>query len=143
MQHFTPLPSLIGGVLIGASAAGLLLLTGHIAGITGIAGALVRPGEKDRGWRGLFLAGLVVGGVLFALVRPAAFEVGIQRSTGALAAAGLLVGFGARLGGGCTSGHGVCGIGRLSPRSVVATLTFIATGALATFVVNHLLGGAI
>jgi hypothetical protein len=141
MYHFTPFASLLGGALIGLAASVLMLFTGRVAGVTGIAGGLFRPVQGDLSWRLLFIAGLVAGGVVLTLVSPAAFHVGIDRSLGALAVAGLLVGFGARLGSGCTSGHGVCGLSRLSRRSLVATLTFMATGALSVFVVVHLLGG--
>ncbi len=141
MYHFTPFASLLGGALIGLAASMLLLFSGRVAGITGITGGLVRPAAGDLSWRLMFIAGLVAGGAVLLLVSPGAFHVGIHRSFAALAVAGLLVGFGARLGSGCTSGHGVCGLSRLSRRSLVATLTFMATGALAVFVVVHLLGG--
>ncbi len=141
MYHFTPFASLLGGALIGLAASVLLLFTGRVAGISGIAGGLFGGARGDVSWRLVFLAGLVAGGFVVFLVSPGAFHVGVDRSLGALALAGLLVGFGARLGGGCTSGHGVCGLGRLSRRSLVATLTFIATGAVSVFVVVHLLGG--
>lgn len=144
MENFTPVASTIGGMLIGLSAAMLLLFSGRIAGISGIVGGLLtRPPRSEVVWRLLFLAGLVVGGVAMALLQPGLFAMEIDRSVWALAAAGLLVGFGTRLGNGCTSGHGVCGISRMSPRSIAATLTFMATGAISVFVVNHLLGGAL
>lgn len=141
MYHFTPFASLLGGALIGLAASLLLLFTGRVAGISGITGGLFRPGHGDLSWRLVFIAGLVAGGLVMLLASPAAFHVGVDRSFGALAVAGLLVGFGTRLGGGCTSGHGICGLARLSWRSLVATLTFMATAALAVFVVVHLLGG--
>lgn len=130
-----------GGALIGAAASILLLTNGRIAGISGIVGGCIAPACPDRGWRAWFLAGLVGAGLVFALVRPAAFSSS-PVPLGAVAAAGLLVGFGTRLGGGCTSGHGVCGLGRRSVRSVVATVTFMMTGAATVFVVRHLIGGA-
>ena len=133
---------LLGGTLIGLSAAGLLFALGEIAGVSGILGAFVRPGQDDRAWRGFFLAGLAVGGFAFSRVQPQAFATPTLRSPLTLFLAGLAVGFGARLGGGCTSGHGVCGIGRRSPRSIFATLTFMASGAATVFVVRNLLGGA-
>jgi len=141
MYHFTPFLSLLGGALIGLAASMLMLFTGRVAGISGVAGGLFRPVRGDLSWRLLFIAGLVTGGAVLMLVSPASFHVGTERSFGALAVAGLLVGFGARLGSGCTSGHGVCGLSRLSRRSLVATLTFMATGALSVFIVVHLLGG--
>lgn len=141
MYHFTPFASLLGGALMGLAASMLLLFSGRVAGISGVAGGLFRPSAGDLSWRVLFIAGLVAGGAVLLLVNPEVFHVGIHRSFAALAVAGLLVGFGARLGSGCTSGHGVCGLSRLSRRSLVATLTFMATGALSVFVVVHLLGG--
>jgi uncharacterized protein len=134
---------LLGGVLIGLSAAALLLFHGRIAGISGIAGGLLRPGALKADWRLFFLAGLVLGGVLLASVYPAGFAYALERSIWVIAVAGLLVGFGTRLGNGCTSGHGVCGISRLSKRSIVATMTFMVAGAVTTFVVMHLLGGSV
>lgn len=132
--------ALIGGALIGLSASIVLLLFGKIAGISGILGSAVREGS-DRTFPFAFLGGLIFAGWMFAVLRPEFFGGTISRSGLTLIAAGLLVGFGARMGGGCTSGHGVCGISRLSMRSVVGTMTFIATGALSVFVVQHLLGG--
>lgn len=138
---FAPRSALAGGALIGLSASLLLLLNGRVAGISGIFGGLLVPGAADRPWRAWFVIGLLLAGLAFALLRPAAFAtVGdIPPATAALA--GLLVGFGTRTGGGCTSGHGVCGLARMSRRSVAATMTFMATGAATVFVVRHLLGG--
>ena len=140
MQHFTPFASLAGGVLIGAACAALWLFGGRIAGVSGIAGTLVSPGQptEERRWRALFLAGLVVGGAIYAWLVPAAFAFTTGRSSLALVAAGLLVGVGTSLGNGCTSGHGVCGVGRLSPRSIVATAVFVATGMATVFVLGRL-----
>jgi uncharacterized membrane protein YedE/YeeE len=121
----------------------LLLCDGKIAGISGIAGGLVSPTTGDILWRAFFLLGLVTGGLLFMVVAPQVFTIGITRSTGALVLAGLFVGFGTRLGNGCTSGHGVCGISRFSARSIVATLTFMITGSVTVYIINHLLGGAL
>lgn len=144
MESFTPVASLIGGMLIGLSSAMLLLFTGRIAGISGIAGGLfTRPPRAEVAWRLLFVAGLLVGGVAASLMSPAMFDFALERSTLALVAAGLLVGFGTRLGSGCTSGHGVCGISRMSPRSIAATLTFMVTGAASVYLINHVLGGAL
>jgi uncharacterized protein len=141
MNNFTPLPSLMGGILIGLSASAMLVLDGKIAGISGIFAGVLRPARGDTAWKACFLAGLLAGGLMLRLALPQAFAFGILRSPGVLVLAGLLVGFGTRLGNGCTSGHGVCGIGRLSPRSVVATATFVATGALIVFIVNHVVNG--
>jgi uncharacterized membrane protein YedE/YeeE len=143
MENTTLLAPIAGGALIGVAAAGLMLLAGRIAGISGIFSGLLAPKPGEIGWRVSFVAGLVVGGALLFVAMPSLFATELPRSLPAVALGGLLVGFGARLGSGCTSGHGVCGIARRGPRSVVATITFISTGALSTFVVNHLLGGAI
>jgi len=141
MNNFTPIASLVGGVLIGLSASAMLLLDGKITGISGIVAGLLRPMMGETAWRACFVAGLFTGGLLLRLVLPGAFAFGIVRSWPALLLAGLLVGFGTRLGNGCTSGHGVCGVSRLSGRSIVATATFIATGALTVFIVNHIAKG--
>jgi len=143
MDHFTPLASLIGGMLIGLSASMLLLFNGKIAGISGIIAGTLSPAKNDTLWRIVFVAGLLVGGFLLRLLSPQTFVIGITRSWSALVVAGLLVGFGTRLGNGCTSGHGVCGLSRCSQRSLIATVTFIATGALTVYIINHLLGGAL
>jgi uncharacterized membrane protein YedE/YeeE len=128
-------------MLIGLSASAMLLFNGKIAGISGIVAGLLNPAKNDTLWRGVFIVGLLTGGLLLRIVSPQVFTMGISRSWAALVLAGMLVGFGTRLGNGCTSGHGVCGLSRLSPRSLIATITFIATGAAAVYVVNHLLGG--
>lgn len=143
MENFTPIASLVGGILIGLSASAMLLCNGKIAGISGIVGGLLIPTENDTLWRALFVAGLLTGGFVLDLFSPQSFEIGVNRSGGALVLAGFLVGLGARVGNGCTSGHGVCGISRFSVRSLVATMLFIVAGAAAVYVVNHLLGGAI
>jgi uncharacterized membrane protein YedE/YeeE len=134
--------SLLGGALIGLAAALLLLGGGRVAGVSGIVAGLLQPRRGETLWRALFVAGLVVGGVALARVHPAAFQPGVARSPTVLAAAGLLIGFGTRLGSGCTSGHGICGVSRLSVRSIVATATFMATGAATVFVSRYLLGAA-
>lgn len=121
--------ALAGGALIGLSAAALMFFNGRIAGISGIFGGLLRPTAGEVGWRSFFVAGLLAGGVVTLLMMPEQMAFTLERPTWALVGAGLMVGFGTRLGSGCTSGHGVCGITRLSPRSITATLTFIATGA--------------
>jgi uncharacterized membrane protein YedE/YeeE len=142
MTHdFTPIASTIGGMMIGASASAMLLLNGKIAGISGIFAGVLRPVKGDTLWKVCFLAGLIAGGLLLRIFYPHVFDFGIVRSPGVLALAGLLVGFGTRLGNGCTSGHGVCGVSRLSARSMIATATFIASGGIVVYLVNHLLGG--
>jgi uncharacterized membrane protein YedE/YeeE len=133
----------MGGILIGLSASAMLLLMEKIAGISGIVGGLVSLKKNDVLWRIAFIAGLLSGGFILRALAPQLLRVDVIRSAGALGLAGLMVGFGARLGNGCTSGHGVCGIGRFSPRSVVATLIFIAVGAATVYVVNHFFGGVI
>jgi len=137
--HFTPWSSLAGGALIGLAATLFILLNGRIAGISGVIGGLLRPGKGDVLWRVAFIAGLVIAPVLF----QAAFEhpdIDVEASTLTLIAAGVLVGIGTRYGSGCTSGHGVCGLSRRSPRSLVATAAFMASGFLTVFVIRHLLG---
>lgn len=136
---FTPWASLAGGMIIGISAALFVLLNGRIAGISGVLGGLLRPVRGDLAWRVAFLAGLVGAPLLYALFselpRPQ-----IDAGPAALVAAGLLVGIGTRYGAGCTSGHGVCGISRLSPRSLVATAAFMLAGFVTVYVMRHLLG---
>lgn len=141
METFTPYSSLAGGLLIGLAASGLLLMNGRIAGISGILGGLLAPTRGDVAWRLLFLAGLVAGALLFRLVSGDALAIRFETAFPVVVAGGLLVGFGTAIGGGCTSGHGVCGIARLSPRSLVATLTFLGAGMATVFVVRHLVGG--
>jgi uncharacterized membrane protein YedE/YeeE len=131
--------ALLGGALIGLSASLLLLANGRAAGITGIVSGLVGP---DARWRVVFLIGLMIGGVAISRLLPGSLRVDLHLPAAAIVAGGLLVGFGTRLGGGCTSGHGVCGISRLSGRSIVATLIFMGTGALSVFVIRHVLGVA-
>ena len=137
--HFTPWSSLAGGALIGLAATLFILLSGRIAGISGVIGGLLRPAKSDVLWRVAFIAGLMIAPVLF----QAAFEqsdIDVEASTLTLIAAGVLVGIGTRYGSGCTSGHGVCGLSRRSPRSLVATAAFMASGFLTVFVIRHLLG---
>ncbi|MBA5637414.1 YeeE/YedE family protein [Duganella sp. LX20W] len=138
-NEFTPWGALIGGALIGLSAALLLLFNGRIAGIAGIAGGLLRPRAGDIGWRVAFVGGLVAAPLAYGLVAglPA---VQIDAGSGTLIAAGLLVGFGTRYGSGCTSGHGVCGLSRLSPRSMVATGAFMAAGFITVYFARHVFG---
>jgi uncharacterized protein len=136
---FTPLTSTLGGALIGLSAAVMLAFNGRIAGISGILGGLLELGEGWT-WRGLFVVGMLLGGVGLLVVMPATLPGAALDSWPLLIGAGLLVGFGTRLGGGCTSGHGVCGISRLSTRSLAATGMFMAAAMLTTGVTRHLLG---
>lgn len=141
-NSFTPWASLAGGLLIGLAAALLIVLLGRIAGISGIVGALLQRGTwagfGGWGWRAAFVLGLVAAPLVWQLFAPLPpMEMPSDPLT--LIAAGLLVGFGTRLGSGCTSGHGVCGLSRLSLRSLAATLTFIATGVATVFVVRHVL----
>jgi hypothetical protein len=140
MDGATTARALLGGVLIGSSAAALLLLTGRIAGVSGIVGGLLTRRTGDTAWRASFAAGLVVGGALLGMLAPEAFRGLAATPPGVLLGAGLLVGFGASLGSGCTSGHGICGVGRLSLRSLVATGTFVLVGAATVFVIRHVLG---
>jgi uncharacterized membrane protein YedE/YeeE len=136
--HFTPWASAAGGVLIGLAAAMLVRLNGRIAGISGIVGGLLRPRGGETGWRLAFVAGLLVAPLLMAALGHAGAPR-IDASFGTLVLAGLLVGVGTTYGSGCTSGHGVCGLSRLSPRSLVATVAFIAAGMATVFVVRHAL----
>ncbi|MBI5201434.1 MAG: YeeE/YedE family protein [Elusimicrobia bacterium] len=136
------LRALAGGALIGSAGILLLAADGKIAGISGMLGGLLRTRTSLNGWRYAFLAGLAAGGTAFKLAGFSFFAPLPGRSTGALLAAGLLVGFGTQVGSGCTSGHGVCGLGRLSGRSLAATLTFIAAGAL-TVAAIRAFGGAV
>ena len=141
MQNFTPYSAAIGGILIGVSASWLLLATGRIAGISGILGDLLVPAREDKLWRALFVAGLIGGCWLVRTALGDAIAITISAPAKELLLAGLLVGFGTRVANGCTSGHGVCGMARLSPRSIAATLTFMASGALTVFIMRHVLGG--
>ena len=134
--HFTPQAALAGGVLIGLASAAFVLFNGRIAGISGILGGLLRVERGDAGWRVAFLAGLIGAPVVYGLF-AALPEVTIDAGAGMLVAAGLLVGIGTRYGAGCTSGHGVCGISRMSPRSLVATAAFMAAGFVTVYLVRH------
>jgi uncharacterized membrane protein YedE/YeeE len=136
--HFTPWSSLAGGVLIGLAAALLLFFNGRIAGISGILGGLLQPVRGDTGWRVAFVIGLVVAPLAWGLF-AALPVVRIDAGNVTLIVAGLLVGLGTRTGSGCTSGHGVCGLARLSPRSMVATAAFMLAGFACVYVVRHVL----
>jgi uncharacterized membrane protein YedE/YeeE len=137
--NFTPWASLAGGLLIGLAAAMFLFLNGRIAGISGIVGGLLRPAKGDIAWRIAFVLGLIISPFVFGMAAPLP-EVEIDASTLTLVVAGLLVGVGTRFGSGCTSGHGVCGLSRRSPRSMVATISFMFAGFVTVYVVRHLLG---
>jgi uncharacterized membrane protein YedE/YeeE len=139
-NNFTPWSALAGGALIGISAALFILLNGRIAGITGIVGGLFKPAKGDVSWRIAFTLGLIIAPIVWLLFSPLPV-ITIDADYDLLIIAGLIVGFGARLGSGCTSGHGVCGISRLSPRSIIATLTFMGTGFLTVLIARHLLLG--
>jgi uncharacterized membrane protein YedE/YeeE len=132
--------ALLGGGLIGIATGCLLLINGQIAGISGILGGALRPTREGGPWRIAFLAGMFAGGLLLVGFFPQAYPESFSTSTEVLIAAGLLVGFGTRMGNGCTSGHGVCGISRGSGRSITATITFIAAGAVTVFIVRHVVG---
>lgn len=141
MNDFTPLPALLGGALIGLAASLLLLTHGKVAGISGLYGGILRRGTSDRALRFWFIAGLLVAGALVRVLVPAAFATTWSATLPVALVAGLFVGFGTQLGNGCTSGHGVCGISRMSVRSLVATGTFMATGVATVFIVRHVIGG--
>ncbi|MNJ95813.1 hypothetical protein D3C87_135260 [compost metagenome] len=137
-MHFTPWHALAGGLLIGLAAALFILFNGKIAGISGILGGLLRPVKGDLLWRIAFLLGLMAAPLVFVLFQPLP-AVTIEASNVTLVVAGLLVGLGTRYGAGCTSGHGVCGLSRLSLRSLVATMSFMAAGFLTVYIVRHLI----
>ncbi len=137
--HFTPWASLFGGALIGVAAAMLVLLSGRIAGISGILGGLIAMRRGDIAWRLAFVAGLLAAPTAMVLLGKPNSRRRIDAGLGMLLVAGLLVGLGTRYGAGCTSGHGVCGLSRLSPRSLVATGAFMAAGIATVFVTRHLI----
>ncbi len=141
-NHFTPWAALAGGLILGLAAAAFVLFSGRILGISGIVGGLLRPQQgknsKDIAWRIAFLLGMLAAPLLYRLVVGVS-EVRIDASWGMVVLAGLLVGVGTRYGAGCTSGHGVCGLSRLSPRSLVATLAFMGAGFATVYAIRHLL----
>src|SRR5437868_14269629 len=141
MVNFTPISAAIGGGQIGLSAVLLMLLTGRIAGISGILGGLLDVRCEDKDWRIAFIAGLIVAPLIDGWMGYGMPPPELPASWAVIIAAGLLVGFGTRLGGGCTSGHGICGIGRFSVRSIVATVVFMATAVVTVAITHHLLGG--
>jgi uncharacterized membrane protein YedE/YeeE len=136
--NFTPLSALAGGVMIGLAAAAFVLLNGRIAGVSGILGGLLRPAQGDASWRIAFIAGLIIAPWAYAAFGPLP-ESTIDATYPVVVLAGLLVGIGTRYGAGCTSGHGVCGVARLSRRSLVATACFMAAGFATVFVMRHVL----
>ena len=140
MENFTPLSGLLGGVLIGFGAVMLMALNGRIAGISGILGGLLRPTQDDLCWQVSFLLGLILAPIIFGLVAGGSPNIVIAGGLSTMIAGGLLVGFGTRLGSGCTSGHGVCGISRLSPRSIIATAIFMSCGVITVSLARHVLG---
>jgi len=142
MTEFTPISGLIGGMMIGLAAVLFLLFNGRVAGISGIAGGMIGGRASELGWRAAFVIGLIVGPLIVALIRGSMATVTVQTTWPWLIVAGLLVGFGTRLGAGCTSGHGVCGLARGSRRSLVATVLFFAVAVVTVFVTRHLLQGA-
>lgn len=143
MENFTPYSALLGGVLIGLAATILLWCNGRIAGISGILGGLIEASKTELFWRLAFLFGIITGAFLFHQFKPDFYQPREDFPLGLLAFGGFLVGFGSRMGNGCTSGHAVCGIARKSVRSIVATLTFMATGFLTVYLMRHGLGGVV
>jgi len=141
MANFTPLSAAVGGALIGLSAVLLMLLNGRIAGITGIFAGLIDPVSNDRGWRLTFIAGLIAAPLSAMLLGYPVPIPQMPASFVTIAVAGLLVGFGTRLSNGCTSGHGICGIARLSPRSIIATGTFMVAAIVVVALTRHVIGG--
>lgn len=135
--------AIVGGALIGTSASVLLVLIGRVAGISSIVGGLIRPSSGETAWKAAFLVGLLVGGAVLAWLTPGVFGVPTGRSLPALGAAGLLVGLGTRLGSGCTSGHGICGLTRLSVRSLVATCVFMGGGMAVATTLRLVTGGVL
>lgn len=135
--------ALIGGSIIGLSTLVLLAYNGRIAGISGILAGFFESRGDERVWRAMFIAGLLLGGVALYLWRPEFFGAPLERSTGAVIVAGLLVGFGTRLGSGCTSGHGICGLSRLSIRSLVAVMVFVSAGVATVYVIQNVFGGVV
>ncbi len=137
---FTPVPSLLGGLILGIAAVLYVLLHGRILGISGIVAGLLRPNLSDFGWRASLIIGLITAPFLAALFFGIFPIIEIESDWIAIVIAGLLVGFGSQYGSGCTSGHGICGLSRLSPRSLVATLSFMGAGFITVYVIRHLIG---
>jgi uncharacterized membrane protein YedE/YeeE len=141
MANFTPISAAIGGVLIGLSAVLLMLSTGRVAGVSGIFAGLINPQTSDRTWRAAFVAGLIAAPITAMLLGYAVPMPQMPGSYVTIVVGGFLVGFGARLGSGCTSGHGICGIARLSPRSIAATGVFMVAAIVMVALTHHILGG--
>lgn len=139
VEDFTPVSGLIGGLLIGLATVLMMLLNGRIAGISGIVGGLLARNGSEVGWRAVFVVGLLLGAFIYMLATGGALPVKVEASLPVMVVAGLLVGFGTRLGSGCTSGHGISGIARLSKRSIVATLVFMGAGIVTVFLTGHVL----
>ncbi len=139
MENFTPVSGLIGGLLIGLATVLMMLLNGRIAGISGIVGGLLARNSSEVGWRAVFVVGLLLGAFIYMLATGGALPVRVEASLPVMVVAGLLVGFGTRLGSGCTSGHGISGIARFSKRSIVATLVFMGAGIVTVFLTGHVL----
>ena len=142
-EVFTPLEATLGGALIGVSASILLLFQGKVAGISGVLGGFFRWPITEIQYRISFLVGLLIGGFLISFLLPQAYNIVLPRSIGSIIGAGLLVGFGTQLGSGCTSGHGVCGLSRMSLRSLVSVCVFMAVGFLTASSIGHFLGGSL
>ncbi|HIF51385.1 MAG TPA: YeeE/YedE family protein [Thiotrichaceae bacterium] len=144
MENFTPYSALAGGVLLGISASLLLLFNGRIAGISGIlSGVFTTSNSAEKVWRLLFLLGMVVAGFTYQLLFPDSFVEREDFPLSLLLIGAFIVGFGTRMGGGCTSGHGVCGIGRLSKRSIIATVVFMTSGVATVYVIRHVFGAVL
>ena len=141
MENFTPFSALLGGALIGLAATVLLVLNGRIAGISGIAAGVIRPARGDWAWRAVFVAGLIAGAAAYRFAGGPLQSLQFIPGTLAIVLAGFLVGFGARLGSGCTSGHGVCGLARLSKRSMAAVVVFTMTAMITVYLIRHVWGG--
>ncbi len=141
MHDLTPVSGLFGGALIGLAAAAMMLLSGRLAGVSGIVGGLLSFDPADRGWRLAFIAGMIAAPLLAALAGVPLPRPAMTSNFALIAAGGLLVGFGSRMGNGCTSGHGVCGFARLSPRSIAATVIFMGAAFITMAIVRHGLGG--
>jgi len=139
LENFTPISALLGGALIGLSVSILLLLNGRMAGISGIMSGLIKP-TKHHIWRFLFLGGLIIGAFIFQQLSPDPLVLRENYPLGLIIIGGFLVGLGTKMGSGCTSGHGICGIANLSVRSIAATITFMLSGMLTVFIIKHILG---